>query len=62
MIFAKCFAIAWMLGWFLSLFRSTVKAVNGGSEPIASFMALFIAWFLVGVIPVLIVKYGWKYL
>ena len=59
MIFAKCFGIAWMLGWFFVLLKIFVKKTIEGDDPFSGLFATAFVWVLVGLCPILIVKLGW---
>lgn len=58
----KLICILWMLAWFFIIFKSMVRSVNGGLDPFAGILAMFTVWFLVGVCPVLIIKFGMGFL
>lgn len=54
----KLACIMWMLFWFFVVLKSTVRSVNGGLDPFAGLLAMLTVWFLVGMCPVLIIKFG----
>lgn len=57
----KTISIIWMLFWFLLLFITMVKVINDGShESKPIFIGFFLAWLLIGVIPVFICVMGWR--
>lgn len=58
----KLSCIIWMLFWFVVIFKSMVKSVNSGLDPFAGIMAMFTVWFLIGLFPVLIIKFGMGFL
>lgn len=61
-MFLKFFCIIWMLAWFFILLKITVTGVNSGREPFAAIAALITVWFLIGAVPVMIVKIGLRFL
>lgn len=62
MILLKCFGIAWMLSWFFLLFKIIVRQVNNGADLFGSIFALIFVWFLIGFLPIAIIKFGWSYI
>ncbi len=63
MIFAKLFGISWMLAWFFIILKATIKSFTNGSGDLFAFiLTLFFVWALFGLLPVLIVKFGWSYI
>ena len=59
---AKVISSAWMVGWFLLLLKITINHVNNGKDPIAAVFALAFAWALIGLAPVAIAKFAWRYI
>lgn len=60
MVVFKVFSILWMLVWFAIIFKSMVTSVTKqGLDPFAGILALGTVWFLVGVCPILIIRFGW---
>lgn len=63
MIFFKCLAVGWMLAWFFVLFKLYVRGVASGErDAFTSLYATVFMWLLIGLIPVLIVKFGWDFI
>lgn len=61
MVILKVASILWMLAWFLICFKSMVRSVtNQGLDPFAGILTLGTVWFLVGVCPILIIRFGWS--
>ncbi|KAB8312956.1 hypothetical protein EH228_04575 [Erwinia endophytica] len=62
MIIAKIIGVGWMLVWFWTLLRSCINLTLEGKDPFAALFALALAWFVIGFVPVAIVKFGWRYI
>ncbi|RKQ38370.1 hypothetical protein D8M09_17345 [Enterobacter sp. R1(2018)] len=62
MLIAKIVGIAWMLTWFFILVKAMSRNVSNGLDPFAAIAATTTVWFIIGMCPVLIVKFGWTYI
>ncbi|EOS94734.1 hypothetical protein SY86_18645 [Erwinia tracheiphila] len=62
MLIAKIIGTVWMLAWFLFLFKIIVKKVNEGLDPFGMIFSLVLTWLLIGLAPVVIVKFGWGFI
>lgn len=63
MIIAKLVGIAWMLSWFFIILAQLAKNfIKQPGNPFDLLLTLLFAWGLFGLLPVLIVKFGWDFI